>query len=353
MDHEFNEVQDLLAQTARDFFARAFPMDRIRDAHRSDDGFDAELWPAVQELGWSGAPFPESMGGSGGGLLDIALVLEEMGKGCGATPFVHSTVAAGLALVDADPDLAQRVASGAATVIPALTEHAGAPAAVAHEGADSALRLTDRRVAVPWANLATHFLVPLPSVDEMAVVEAGQNGVTIEAMPAADGDPLFDVRLDDAKGHTVRAAGLQTSVLTLGAAAEALLMLGLCQRALDLAAEYSKGRIAFGQPIGSFQAISHKCANMAVDIEVGRYLCYKAAWLHGVGRPYEMAARYAKAFMGEATARITRDAIQVHGGVGYIDDHFVLFPYRLGTAASGMYGTAHEHRRAVADAVLA
>ena len=88
MDHEFNEVQELLAQTARDFFSRAFPMDRIRDAHRSGDGFDAELWPAVQELGWSGAPFPESMGGSGGGLLDIALVIEEMGKGCAASPFV-------------------------------------------------------------------------------------------------------------------------------------------------------------------------------------------------------------------------------------------------------------------------
>ncbi|MCY4456231.1 MAG: acyl-CoA dehydrogenase family protein, partial [Chloroflexi bacterium] len=161
------------------------------------------------------------------------------------------------------------------------------------------------------------------------------------------------VRFRDAMFEIIEAPGLVRNVLALGAAAEALLMLGLCQRSLELASEYSKGRIAFGQPIGSFQAISHKCANMAVDIEVGRYLCYKAAWLHGVGEPYEMAARYAKAFMGEATARITRDAIQVHGGVGYIDDHFVLFPYRLGTAAAGMYGTAHEHRRAVADAVLA
>ena len=347
MDHEFNEVQELLAQTARDFFSRSFPMDRIRDAHRSDDRFDAELWPAVQELGWSGAPFPESMGGSGGGLLDIALVIEEMGKGCGATPFVHSTVAAGLALVDAHPDLAQQVASGDATVIPALTGHAEDQPHVA-DGT-----LSGRALAVPWANLATHFLVALGDDDRMAVVANGANGVVAQPMPAADGDPLFDVRFRDAMFEIVEAPGLATNVLTLGAAAEALLMLGLCQRSLELASEYSKGRIAFGQPIGSFQAISHKCANMAVDIEVGRYLCYKAAWLHGIGAPYAMAACYAKAFMGEATQRITRDAIQVHGGVGYIDDHFVLFPYRLGTAAAGMYGTAHEHRRAVADAVLA
>ena len=347
MDHEFNEVQELLAQTARDFFSRAFPMDRIRDAHRSGDGFDAELWPAVQELGWSGAPFPESMGGSGGGLLDIALVIEEMGKGSAASPFVHSTVAAGLALVDAGAELAGQVASGDATVIPALTGHTEDQPHVA-DGT-----LSGRAIAVPWANLATHFLVAIGDDDRMAVVAADTNGVVAQPMAAADGDPLFDIRFRDAIFQIVEAPGLATSVLTLGAAAEALLMLGLCQRALELASEYSKGRIAFGQPIGSFQAISHKCANMAVDIEVGRYLCYKAAWLQGIGEPYEMAARYAKAFMGEATQRITRDAIQVHGGVGYIDDHFVLFPYRLGTAAAGMYGTAHEHRRAVADAVLA
>ena len=347
MDHEFNEVQELLAQTARDFFARDFPMDRIRDGHRSDAGFDEALWPAFQELGWSAAAFPESMGGSGGGLLDIALIIEEMGKGCAASPFVHSTVAAGLALVDASPDLAARVASGEATVIPAITSHPEDHPQVA-DGT-----LSGRALAVPWANLATHFLVAIGGDNHMAVVAADANGVATEQMPAADGDLLFDVRFQDAMFEIVEAPGLVTHVSTLGAAAEALLMLGLCQRSLELASEYSKGRIAFGQPIGSFQAISHKCANMAVDIEVGRYLCYKAAWLQGIGEPYEMAARYAKAFMGDATARITRDAIQVHGGVGYIDDHFALFPYRQGTAAAGMYGTSHEHRRAVADAVLA
>ena len=347
MDHEFNEVQELLAQTARDFFARAFPMDRIRDAHRSAEGFDAELWPAVRELGWSSAPFPEAMGGGGGGLLDVALVLEEMGKGCAASPFPHSTVAAGLALVDAAPGLARQVAAGEATVIPALTAHPDEPPRVA-DGT-----LSGRALAVPWANLATHFLVAIGGDNHMAVVAADANGVEAERMPAADGDPLFDVRFRDAEFAVVEGPGLAENVLTLGAAAEALLMLGLCQRAMELASEYSKVRVAFGQPIGSFQAISHKCADMAVAIEVGRYLCYKAAWLHGIGEPHAMAARYAKAFMGEATARITRDAIQVHGGVGYIDDHHVLFPYRLGSAAAGMYGTAHEHRRAVADAVLA
>ena len=89
----------------------------------------------------------------------------------------------------------------------------------------------------------------------------------------------------------------------LGAITNPLLMLGLCETALDPATEYSKTRVAFGKPIGAFQAISHKCANMSVHIETGRYLCYKAAWLHASGQPYEPGARDATAFMGDATAQ--------------------------------------------------
>ena len=351
MNHEFNELQELLGQTAREFFARDFPLDRMRDGYRADEGYDTELWPNMVELGWNSAPFPEEMGGTGGGLFDTVLLLEEMGKGYSVSPYPHSTIAAGLPLVEADPDLAQSIADGEAVAIPALTADAGTTQ-MASRGAGGAITLTDRRLVVPWAELATHLLVPLANEDEVAVIETGASGVSAERMPASGGEPLYDVRFDGAEGRVVSAAGLQTNITLLGAIANSVLMLGLCQRSLELAAEYSKTRVAFGKPIGAFQAISHKCANMSVDIETGRYLCYKAAWLHSSGKPYELGARYAKAFMGDATARITRDAIQVHGGVGFIDDHFVQFPYRLGTAAACTYGTAHEHRRAVAGAIL-
>ncbi len=352
MNHEFSELQELLGQTAREFFSRDFPLDRMRDGYRNDDGYDTELWPNIVELGWNSAPFPEEMGGTGGGLFDTVLLLEEMGKGYCVSPYPHSTIAAGLALVEADPGLAQAIADGEAVVIPALTAADGGPAQEAARGDGDAVTLTDRRLVVPWAELATHLLVPLPNGDEMAVIETGADGVSAEQMPASGGEPLHDVRFEGATGRVVSAAGLQDHVTLLGAIANSVLMLGLCQRSLELASEYSKTRVAFGKPIGTFQAISHKCANMVVDIETGRNLCYKAAWLHSTGQPYELGARYAKAFMGDATARITRDAIQVHGGVGFIDDHFVQFPYRIGTAAACTYGTAHEHRRAVASAIL-
>ncbi|MYA20765.1 MAG: acyl-CoA dehydrogenase [Chloroflexi bacterium] len=351
MNHEFSELQELLGQTARELFSRDFPLDRMRDGYRTDEGYDTELWPSIVDLGWNSAPFPEEMGGTGGGLFDTVLLLEEMGKGYCVSPYPHSTIAAGLALVEADADLAQAIAADEAVVIPALTAADGVTQMASRDG-DGAITLTDRRLVVPWVELATHLLVPLPNGDEMAVIEAGADGVGAELMPSSGGEPLYDVSFEGASGRVVSAAGLQDHVTLLGAIANSVLMLGLCQRSLELASEYSKTRVAFGKPIGTFQAISHKCANMVVDIETGRNLCYKAAWLHSTGQEYEMGARYAKAFMGDATARITRDAIQVHGGVGFIDDHFVQFPYRIGTAAACTYGTAHEHRRAVASAIL-
>lgn len=346
VNHEFSELQEMLGQTARELFTRDYPMDRMRDIRRSDLGYDPDLWSSMVELGWNAAPFPEAMGGTGGGFMDVTLLLEEMGKACAASPFLHSTVASGLAILDADADLAAAIAEGSAVVIPALT------ASVQESGSGDAVTLTGEAVSVPWAALATHFLVPLDDDDRMAVVEAGAAGVSSEQLPAAGGDPLFVVNFDGTPGRVISSPGLRTNVQALGAAAAAIVMLGLCQRTLELSADYSKDRIAFGKPIGAFQAISHKCANMVIDIEVGRYLAYKAAWLHSEGRPFVQTAHYAKAFLGDATGRVTRDGIQVHGGVGFIDDHFVQFPYRLGISMASQYGTAHEHRAAVADAVL-
>lgn len=329
----------MLGQTAREFFSRDYPLDRIRDIYRSDEGYDPALWTGMQGLGWTTAPFPEEMGGTGGGLLDSALIVEEMGKGCAATPYVHSTVAAGLALVEADAELANAIANGDATVIPAMT------AQVSGNGS-----ISGSAVAVPFAAQATHFLVPLGDDSQMAVVEA--SATSISQLPTAGGELLYEVTFDGSAARTVSEDGLQQKVITLGAVGNSLFMLGLCQRTLELSSDYAKERVAFGKPIGAFQAISHKCSNMVVDIEVGRYLTYKAAWLHGMGRDFQTAARYAKAFMGDATARVTRDGIQVHGGVGFIDDHNVQFPYRLGMGAASAYGTSHEHRRVIADAVL-
>ena len=352
MDHQVSEIQELLGQASRDFFAREYPMDRMRDIYRTEEGFDPGIWSGMLELGWTAAPFPESLGGTGGGLLDVALLLEEMGKACAVSPYHHSTIASGLPLVRAAPDLAAAIADGEAVVIPALYSDGEGQSPRAVGSSNGAVMLSGIAGAVPWANLATHLLLPLAEDERMAVVPVADEGVSCERLPTSGGDPLFEVRFDGAVGEAVSADGLQADVVAHGAVASALLLLGLCERSLELASDYAKQRRAFGKLIGAFQAISHKCANMVVDIEVGRYLVYKAAWLQATGQPFERAARYAKAYMGDATARVTRDAIQVHGGVGHSDDHPVQLSYRIGIGLTTSYGTAHEHRRAIADAII-
>ena len=147
MNHEFSELQELLGQTARELFSRDFPLDRMRDGYRTDEGYDTELWPSIVDLGWNSAPFPEEMGGTGGGLFDTVLLLEEMGKGYCVSPYPHSTIAAGLALVEADADLAQAIAADEAVVIPALTAADGVTQMASRDG-DGAITLTDRRLVV-------------------------------------------------------------------------------------------------------------------------------------------------------------------------------------------------------------
>src|SRR5687768_8842669 len=124
MDHRFSEFQEMLGQTARDFFARDYPVDRMRDIYRSPEGYEEQMWRSMLELGWTAAPFPEAIGGMEGSMLDVALLIEEMGKGACVSPFNH-TISVGLALAEANPEFATQVASGEAVVVPARHDTQG------------------------------------------------------------------------------------------------------------------------------------------------------------------------------------------------------------------------------------
>ena len=127
--------------------------------------------------------------------------------------------------------------------------------------------------------------------------------------------------------------------------------IGCAQNALDCAVQYAKDRIQFGKPIGSFQAIQHKCADMLIEVEVGRNLAYRAAAFEDTADLHHAAA-YAKSYLGDAATRVTRAAIQVHGGVGFVDNHRVQPFYRLALTYNSLYGTAHDHRREVTALAL-
>lgn len=342
MDYELTESQRLLRQTAANFFQREYPLDRLREFRHNRDADERELWKALTGMGWNAAPYAEVVGGYPGSFMDAAVLLEEMGRGACASPFVHSTVAAGLALADAGHPLSEMIATDKAVVVFAP---ATALSSVNRPGDG---HLSGTLPAVPWTNLATHYLVPLER-NTFAVVAADAQGVTALRLDSAGADCIGQVKLDNT---TCDELSLGDGWSLPGAAGVALMLLGAGERALDLAVAYAKERIQFGKPIGSFQALQHKCADMHIALEVGRNLAYKAATLHGQD-DFGRLARYAKAYLGEAAPRVTRDAIQVHGGVGFIDDHKVQLCYRLALGLANAYGTPGALRRDVAAAQLA
>ncbi|MBN9494659.1 acyl-CoA/acyl-ACP dehydrogenase [bacterium] len=341
MDYELNEPQRLLKRAAADFFAREYPLDRMRDFRHDPDTNERELWTAISAMGWNAAPFSEEIGGYPGSFMDAAVLLEEMGRGACASPFVHSAVAAGLALAEVNHPLVKAIAAGDAVTVMAPRTLLSS---VQHS-ADG--HLDGTCLAVPWVNLATHYLVPLGS-QRYALVDA--KAVTPDRLDSAGLDCIGRFELRDARVMDLLDPGDTGTVC--GGAAVALVLLDAGSRSLDLAVAYAKDRIQFGKPIGSFQALQHKCADMLIALEAGRNLAYKAATLHGQ-EGFARLARYAKAYLGEAVPRVTRDAIQVHGGVGFIDDHKVQLCYRLALGLANSYGRPGDIRRDVAEIQIA
>ena len=341
MDYELSESQRLLKRAAADFFAREYPLDRLREFRHDRDANERALWTAISGMGWTAAPFSEEVGGYPGSFMDAAVLLEEMGRGACASPFVHSTIAAGLALAEAGHPLGKGIAAGEAVAVMAPRTVRSA----VQQSADG--HLDGTCLAVPWVNLATHYLVP---IDEHRFALLDASAVTATRLDSAGSDCIGQLQIHDAEVAALLDLG-DTGVVC-GGAGVALVLLGTGSRALDLAVAYAKERIQFGKPIGAFQALQHKCADMLIALEAGRNLAYKAATLYGQDG-FARLARYAKAYLGEAVPRITRDAIQVHGGVGFIDDHKVQLCYRLALGLANSYGRPGDLRRDVAMAQLA
>jgi alkylation response protein AidB-like acyl-CoA dehydrogenase len=336
MDHRLSETQELLRSTAADFFGREYPLERMREIYASPEGWDERMWRSPQALGWDSAPFPEEVGGFEGSFLEASVLMEELGKACAAVPYPHSTIAAGLALTE----LATDIAAGSRVVIPAFWGDATVEAGLA----------SGTIASVPFAAQATDLL--LRSGEGVALVSLQGDGVVVERVRSAGLQPSYQVTLSEAPVTEAGGSEAVERVNALGATATALMLLGLSETALDLAVNYARERIQFERPIGSFQALQHRMADMHINIEIGRNLAYKAAWQHSTGETFAETARHAKSWLGDTAAFVTRQSLQIHGGVGVIDNHRAQLPYRFGLELSAAYGAPHDQRRALDDALL-
>ncbi|HSS33481.1 MAG TPA: acyl-CoA dehydrogenase family protein [Solirubrobacterales bacterium] len=365
MYFDLTDEQQAIKATAKDFLASRFKSERIREIAASQSGFDADGWQQMAELGWAGLALPEEWGGQGLGIVELAILFEEMGYALAPSPLFSNTIV-GLALsLCGSDDQRERylrpLAEGALRGTPALwgagsTATPGAYVMEAQADGDGVV-LNGEKVLVMDAASADFFLVAT-SDGHRHLVDRDADGVSVSEEPSIDSTRrLSTVRFDGvrvAAADTLPAQGHEyEAVLDRLCVALAAESTGVAQRSLDMAVEYAKDRQQFGRPIGAYQAVSHRCAQMLLETENARSTFYGAAWAADAEpESLPLAASMAKAYASDAGWRVPDASIQVHGGIGFTWEHDLHFFLKRGRANAALFGDAKWHRERVAAAVL-
>ena len=375
MDFGLSEDQELLQQSAREFLTRECPATVVRQAAESPHGLSEGLERRITDMGWPGLLVPESEGGLGLGVLDMAILLCELGRSAVPGPFLFSAVLATAAIVKAG-DRAQKktllpkLVAGELTSTLALLEEddrigpAGIRCRARRSG--SGYRLSGKKLFVPYAENADVLLTACRTAGSegaagvtLFLVDRHAPGLTVRPLETIDRTRrVFEVQLRNVE---VRArprprtrrrglAGTLEAVLDFGAVGLAADALGGSERVLEMAVEYSKTREQFGRPIGSFQAIKHMAAEMAADIEPARSLLWYAAHAQdALPRDASRAASMAKAALCEIYSRSSNRAVQMHGGIGFTWEHDLHFWFKRAKWNELAFGDPAFHRARVAD----
>jgi len=373
MDLALSEEQEMLKTMARDFLTEKLPKAVVREIEESELGYSPDLWQEMAELGWVGLVFPEKFGGGGMGFLDLAVLLEEMGKACLPGPYFSTLILGGFPILDAGSEEQKqeylpKIASGETIFTLALTEPSARYDAAAIEvkatANDDAYILNGTKLFVPDAHIADYMLVVARTDDKakgeagitIFIVDAKSPGISHTMLKTMANDNLCEVVFNQVSVPTENILGQLNQgwsevqkIIQRAAIAKCCEVVGCVQQALDMTVDYAKERKQFDRPIGSFQIIQHYCADMATDVDGARLSTYQAAWMISEGLPCTLEVAVAKAWAGEASQRIMALAHQIHGAIGYSIDHDLQFYTRRAKAAEATFGDASFYREIVAQ----
>ena len=366
MYFDLTDEQQAIRSTARDFLAARYKSERIRELAESEQGFEPSDWNEMAELGWPGLALPEEWGGQGLGIVELAVLFEEMGYALAPSPLLSNTVAGLVLAICGSEEQRDRflrpLASGEKRGTPALMD-AGSPATpgaftMEAKQAGEGIVLDGEKVLVLDAASADFFVVATAD-GKRHLVESGAAGITVTPEPSIDlTRRLYSVRFEGVEVVAPDTLPAEASEyfpvlhrLCVALAAEST---GIAQRTMEMAVEYAKDRKQFDRPIGAYQAVSHRCAQMLLETENSRSAVYGAAWAADAEPDsLPLAASMAKAYASDAGWRVPDASIQVHGGIGFTWEHDLHFFLKRGKANAAMFGSAKWHRERVADLVLA
>jgi len=373
VNFSFSDDQVLLKNSVRAALEEHCKSSHVRAMAEDGKGYGDELWGEMGKLGWLGLPFPEEHGGAGLGLVELAIVLEEMGRAAYPGPFFSTVVLGGLGLMlggsaEQRDKWLPAIASGRARMTAALLEEhldwdpASTTASATKSG--SGWILSGVKRFVPWAHVADVILVPARSADGLSLflLDPKSVGVTLSPMKGIDlTNRWSEMRLDKVAvgaeaimGQPGGAASVLESLLRRAAVCASAEMLGAARRCLDMSVEYVKVREQFGQPIGSFQAIRHRCAEMLLEAENAHAAVYYAAWALTAGaEDAAVASSICKSYVNEAARRVCGDAIQVHGGIGFTWEYDLHLYMKRAKALEPLYGDTEYHRELITRHAIA
>jgi alkylation response protein AidB-like acyl-CoA dehydrogenase len=374
MDIGFTEEQELLRETARKFLERECPTKFVRERMATAAAVTDAFWRKLAEQGWLGIVYPEEMGGSGLGMVELVVLMEEMGRAVMPGPYFATVLLGGAAILAAGSRAQQQewlpaIAAGEKKATLAWTEanarwDASAIGLAARAGGGG-FRLAGNKLFVPDAHLADILVVAARTRDgarmeegvSLFLVPREAPGLTVKLLPTIDETrKLCEVRFDDVRVEPAALLGEQDAgwaplarIVDRAMVALSAEMCGGARQVLDMTAAYARLRLAFGKPIGSYQGVKHRAADMLVDLENARSLTYYAAWAADEA-PAEapLAAAMAKAQASDAGRRIAAGGIQLHGGIGMTWEHDLQLYLKRAKASEIAFGDASWQRERVA-----
>ena len=374
MDFALGKDQEMLKKSARDFLNKECPKDLVRELMDDDKGYSPKLWKKMAELGWQAMAFPEKYDGIDSTFLDLVVLFEEMGRALLPGPFLATVIQAGRTILFAGSEEQKQrflppIANGDAIMTMALLEASGSlePAGITTTAAASGedFVINGTKLFVPDAHVSDHLICVTRTKEgngedgiSLFIVDTKSSGITVEVLKTMTGEKLCEVVFDNVTvpgnnllGGLNAGWGSVQNMMDEAMISESAWMLGGANWVLETTVNFTKERIQFDVPIGSFQAIQHKLANVAVDVEAATAIVYYAGWAIDELNPSErtIVASAAKAWLSDIYKHAAFEGIQLHGGMGFTWEHDMHLYMKRAKSSQVAFGDANYHRERIAQ----
>jgi len=375
MEFSLREETKMLKSNAEKFMKEKCPSSFVKNILKEEKGFSPALWKEMADLGWLGLVYPEAYGGSGGDFFDLFALFEEMGKAVLPSPFFCSAVFAGLLISEAGDEKVKKeylpgIVDGKKILTVGLRNEKGDydhldPALEAREVAPGSYRITGTRLLVPYAHVADEILVCArlkkgsgSSGPTLFKTKSKGSGIRVTPLNTLTGEKDFAVTYADypaAQGDLLGAPGKGAEyvekIMPKLIALKCGEMVGGLSRVVDMTVDYVKQRVQFGKPLGTLQVIHHYCADMTTFLDTARLVAYQAASLISAGLPSGKEVAMAKAWCSDAYKKATHIGHQLHGGIGFTEEHDLHLYYKHAKASELDFGDSWVQRQKVADSM--